>query len=157
MLPTLKKGMRLLVEKVPPADIRPSDIIMYKIGNDIIAHRVIKIISKSGGALTFITKGDNHAYTDCSHISQENLMGIVSSAFNESDPDRDVLIKSALVGSLYVAAGNIVLAVRSRREGVPAILRSIFKYFVGGIFFIFKKFIHAVYMGIYCVQLSGGK
>ena len=152
MLPTLRNGMRLLVEKIPPEDVRPSDIIMYKKGDSIIAHRVIKIIP-DGGASVFITKGDNHAYVDSSYIPREDLMGIVRSAFIDSDPDRDLLVKSRVTGLLYQAAGNMALAVRKRREDVPKILRSILKYFVGGFFFVCKKFIHAVYMGIYHVRL----
>ena len=153
MLPTLRNGMRLLVEKIPPEDVRPSDIIMYKKGDSIIAHRVIKIIP-DGGASVFITKGDNHAYVDSSYIPQGDLLGLVKSAFTDSDPDRDILIKSRVVALLYRAVGNMALTARERRESVPKILRIIFKYFVGGFFFICKKLIHAVYMGIYHVRLQ---
>ena len=156
MLPTLRNGMRLLVEKIPPEDVRPCDIIMYKRGDGIVAHRVIRIIRKDGGRV-FITKGDNHAYVDCSCIPQVYLMGIVRSAFTTGDPDRDILIKSRLIGLMYAAVGNMALFVRSRRLKVPKIFRNIFKYFVGGFFFICKKFIHAVYMGIYHVRLLDGR
>ena len=152
MLPTLRNGMRLLVEKIPPEDVRTCDIIMYKKGDGIVAHRVIKII-RNAGACVFITKGDNHAYVDCSYIPEKDLMGIVRSAFTIGDPDRDILIRTRVTGLLYRAAGNMVLTVRGRRECVPKILRIVLKYFVGGFFFIFKKFIHAVYMGIYHVRL----
>lgn len=152
MLPTLRNGMRLLVEKIPPEDVRPCDIIMYKIGDSVIAHRVIKIIPGVEGSV-FITKGDNHAYVDCSYIPEEDLMGVVRSAFTTGDPDRDILIKSRTIGLLYAAAGNMVLTVRNRRQSVPVVLRIMLKYFVGGFFYICKKFIHAVYMGIYHVRL----
>ena len=152
MLPTLRNGIRLLVEKIPPEDVRVSDIIIYKEGDSVIAHRVIKIIL-SAGRRVFVTKGDNHAYVDCSYVPQGDLMGIVRSAFIVSDLGKDVLIKSRVPGLLYAAAGNMALTVRNKREHVPKILRSIFKYFVGGFFFICKKFIHAVYMGIYHVRL----
>ena len=158
MLPTLRNGMRLLVEKIPPEDVRTCDIIMYKNGGGIVAHRVIKIVPGIGGSV-FITKGDNHAYIDCSYIPEKDLMGIVRSAFTIGDPDpgRDILIKSRVTGLLYAAAGNMVLAVRKRRRGVPIVFRIILKYFVGGFFYICKKFIHAVYMGIYHVRLLGGR
>ena len=152
MLPTLRNGMRLLVEKILPEDVRPCDIIMYKKGGSVVAHRVIKIIPGAGGRV-FITKGDNHAYVDCSYIPEEDLLGMVRSAFTIDDPDRDILIKSGVTGLLYAAAGNMVLTVRNRRQCVPIVLRIILKYFVGGFFFICKKFIHAVYMGIYHVRL----
>ena len=158
MLPTLRNGMRLLVEKIPPEDVRTCDIIMYKMGGGIVAHRVIKIIPRPGpGRLVFVTKGDNHAYVDCSYIPQDGLMGIVKSAFTAGDPDRDILIKSRAIGLLYAVTGNMVLAVRNRRRGVPKILRAILKYFVGGFFYICKKLIHAVYIGIYHVRLLDGR
>ncbi|MCX5667867.1 MAG: signal peptidase I [Candidatus Omnitrophica bacterium] len=156
MLPTLRNGMRLLVEKIPPEDVRPCDIIMYRRDDGIVAHRVIRII-RNAGERVFITKGDNHAYIDCSYIPQVYLMGIVRSAFTAGDPDRDILISSRLTGLLYRAAGNMVLAVRERRRGVPKILRAVLKYFIGGFFFLFKKFIHAVYMGIYYARLFNGR
>ena len=157
MLPTLKQGMQLLVEDISPSSIRPSDIIMYRCGDGIVAHRVIKIISKSGVSLTFVTKGDNHAYIDCSYVPQADIMGIVRAAFTEKYPGRDVLVKSRFVGSLYTAVGNIVLVVRARRDDLPPAVRSVLKYFVGGTFFIFKKFIHIIYMGMYHVKLFSGK
>jgi signal peptidase I len=156
MLPTLRNGMRLLVEKIPPENVRPCDIIMYRKGDCLVAHRVIRII-RNAGRPVFITKGDNHAYVDCSYIPREDLMGIVRSAFTIDDPDRDILIRSRVIGLLYAAAGNMVLAVRERRQRVPKILRATLKYFVGGFFFICKKFIHAVYIGIYHVRLFNGR
>ena len=155
MLPTLQDGMRLLVEKIPPENVRPSDIIMYKRDDGIIAHRVIKIIRNVSGETVFVTKGDNRAYVDPSYIPQGDLMGIVRSAFIAGQPDKDMLVKSRVTGLLYQATGNMVLAVRERRDRVPKILRIVLKYFVGGSFFICKKLIHAVYMGIYYVRLLG--
>jgi signal peptidase I len=175
MLPTLRNGMRLLVEKIPPENVRPCDIIMYRKGDCLVAHRVIRIEKGEKGEkgdsaffclspqekgavpFFFITKGDNHAYVDCSYIPREDLMGIVRSAFTIDDPDKDILIRSRVIGLLYAAAGNMVLAVRERRQRVPKILRATLKYFVGGFFFICKKFIHAVYMGIYHVRLFNGR
>ncbi len=152
MLPTLRNGMRLLIEKIPPEDVRPCDIIIYKRGDGVVAHRVIKIITRAGGPV-FITKGDNHAYVDCSYIPREDLMGVVRSAFTADDPGRDILIKSRVTGLLYAAVGDMVLTVREKRQNVPIAFRMILKYFVGGFFFICKKFIHVLYLGIYHVRL----
>jgi signal peptidase I len=152
MQPTLREGMRLLVEKIPPEDVNPCDIIMYREGDSLVAHRVIGKTRKDN-APVFITKGDNHAYIDPVYVPYKDLMGIVRSAFAADDPGKDILIKSRLTGLMYLGLSNMSLAVRNRRLKVPKILRDILKCFVGGFFFICKKFIHTVYMVIYHVRL----
>ena len=144
MQPTLKEGMLIEVEQINPKEVSTGDIIVYGQSKPLIAHRVVRIHEKEGKK-TFLTKGDNHAYIDAASISEENLIGRVSSAFYENDSQRNVLIKNRLIQALYVIIGNLVLFIRERRDSVPEFIRSIFKIFVGGFFLGFKKAIHLIH------------
>ena len=43
MLPTIKEGEAITVEPVEPSAVRTGDIILYRNGNSVIAHRVVQI------------------------------------------------------------------------------------------------------------------
>ena len=148
MKPTLEEGMQILVEEIEPAGVEPADIILYRNTDSMVVHRVIKIIQERRGRV-FVTKGDNHAYIDSAFIPEENLIGIVRGAFRQEEPEEDILIKSSIIGTLYVIIGNMVLFLRQRRKYVPQSIRRVLRYFIGGFFFLFKKSIHVIYLGIY--------
>ena len=156
MTPTLREGMQILLERTEPDRINPADIIMYRKADRAIVHRVIGIIRKDRTRL-FVTKGDNHAYIDCDYIPESDLIGKVAAAFFENDRETNVLVKSRIVGGLYVALGNMVLYIRRARKYVPSPIRSVFKYFVGSFFFLFKKTTHAIYLGMRYGQLFFGR
>ena len=144
MQPTLKEGMLIEVDNINPQAVRPADIIVYGKGSPLIAHRVVRILKKDKKTL-YLTKGDNHAYRDLTVIPEEDLIGVVRSAFYEKDLKRDILIKNKLIQLLYVIIGNLVFWVRKRRDSIPKFIRSIFKLFVGGFFLGFKKAIHLIH------------
>jgi signal peptidase I len=141
MHPTLKEGMNICAEEVPVSSVRRGDIILYKSGSSLAAHRVIKIL-KEGAKTIFVTKGDNHAYVDADLIPESGLIARVKAAFSESEPGRDVLIKSGLIPFLYVIIGNTIFWIRKNREVIPAFLRNILKPIVGGFSLVLKKTIH---------------
>ena len=147
MMPTIRGGMQILLEKVPPDDIRAADIIMYRKADRAIVHRVVGIALKNQNRL-FVTKGDNHAYISSDCIPEKDLIGRVKGAFFEDDPDTDVLVSNRFVGTLYILLASLTSNTMRIRKHVPAPIRSIFKYFIGAFFFAFKKTIHAVYSGI---------
>ena len=57
MLPLIKGGDSVLVEH-GAAGIRRGDIIVFRYGNDLAAHRVLRIYDDDTGS-TFVTKGDS--------------------------------------------------------------------------------------------------
>lgn len=148
MTPTIREGMQILLEDAGPAEIKPSDIIMYKKADRAIVHRVVGIIRQDQSRL-FVTKGDNHAYSDSDCIPESALIGRVKGAFFESDPKMNVLVRSRFVGIMYVALASLVSNVRRMRKYIPAPVRLMFKHFIGAFFFVFKEAIHAVYLVIY--------
>jgi len=154
MTPALREGMQILVEKAPPEKIKLADIIMYRKATGAVVHRVVGIRRRGNGRV-FVTKGDNHAYIDSDYIPEGDLVGRVSAAYFEREPDIDVLVRSRAVGASYVVLANLASGVMCLRKFIPAPIRNVLKYFAGAFFFLFKKFIHAVYMGIYHVRLLG--
>jgi len=63
MYPTLKPGDIGKVEKCSPQELKVGDIIVFRLNNILIGHRLIKI-SNENDELVFIAKGDNSPTTD---------------------------------------------------------------------------------------------
>ena len=63
MHPTIRHGDVITVEPVEPANLKRGDIILYRLQNGFIAHRLVNIEEKDGCGLTFILRGD--ASTSC--------------------------------------------------------------------------------------------
>jgi signal peptidase I len=130
MLPTLKEGMQIQIERRDPQDIRPADIILYTQKNSLLVHRVISVLRNSG-KIFFITKGDNHFYADTHPIREEDLIGVVSEAFRENNPQENILINSRLVGNLYVILGKLSIFYLRHRKNVPRFIRIPLRHFTG--------------------------
>ncbi len=63
MFPTLRPGDRGLIEKCNPKTLKKGDIVVFRLAQKIIAHRLIKIHSIDK-KIVFITKGDNNSFID---------------------------------------------------------------------------------------------
>jgi signal peptidase I len=152
MRPTLKEGMQILIEKVNPQDVKLADIILYKNGDFLVTHRVIRSI-QDGQKRVFVTKGDNDSYIDVTLISEEDLIGVVQAAFHENNSKTDVLIKNRLIGWLYLIMGNWVFWIGKKGKFIPLFIRQAFKPLVDGFFLVFKKFTHLIYLGLRYEQM----
>ncbi|MGC8953921.1 MAG: signal peptidase I [Desulfurococcus sp.] len=73
MLPTLREGDIVIVQKATPEAIRPGDVIIYSTGGKLIIHRVIKVVIRNG-EYYYVTKGDNNSLPDFMYF--ENNIGI---------------------------------------------------------------------------------
>ena len=58
MHPTIREGEAITVAPARPARMRRGDVILYRVGRGVIAHRVAAIERGPAGALTFIPRGD---------------------------------------------------------------------------------------------------
>lgn len=74
MLPFIKQGDIALVSKTDIGNVRKGDIIVFKIKNDYIAHRLIK---KNMTDLTVITKGDSCKQYD-TPVAFQSVTGKIS-------------------------------------------------------------------------------
>jgi len=78
MMPTVSDGERITVRPVSPSDIKPGDIILYRYPGSIVAHRVVRIEKRNGGAPRFILRGDALGAPD-EPVEVDQVLGKVKS------------------------------------------------------------------------------
>lgn len=76
MNPVYYKGDAIIYKKENPSDIKINDILVYSNNNEIITHRVKRIV-KRGNQLYFQTKGDNNKDADVNLVESSNVLGTV--------------------------------------------------------------------------------
>jgi len=72
MEPTITTGSLLIVRT--NSSISKGDIVTYQKDNEIITHRIDKIISENNSVL-YVTKGDANNTVDSGQIAQSNILG----------------------------------------------------------------------------------
>lgn len=77
MYPTLRPGDKTIVEKCEAAECKRGDIVVFRQGEQLICHRIIKTDFR-WGELSIQTKGDNCVKPD-KPFAAEYLLGIVNS------------------------------------------------------------------------------
>jgi signal peptidase len=76
MHPTIRHGDLITVEPVAPSNLKRGDIILYRLQNGFIAHRIVNIEEQNGFGLTFLLRGD--ASTTCdSPVKMQQILGKV--------------------------------------------------------------------------------
>ncbi len=81
MHPTIQRGDLLIIEPCHPRDLAVGDIILYKDGRRLFAHRIIRIQSpRSGacGATRFVLRGDFRFHPDPPVTASQILGKIIS-------------------------------------------------------------------------------
>jgi signal peptidase len=76
MMPTLEVGDLIIVQGVPPADVKIDDIIIFDApqGSRTI-HRVKEVRTLPNGTIQFKTKGDANPNADPYWIPEQNVQG----------------------------------------------------------------------------------
>lgn len=64
----------VLIEQATAKNIKGGDIVVYSAGEKMVAHRLVKKITKKGKEI-LLTKGDT--FVDCSEISPKDVIGKV--------------------------------------------------------------------------------
>ncbi len=77
MHPTILDGDLITVEPVAPAAVKQGDIILYRLGRGVIAHRLIRIERRNGGVPHFILRGDAPGAPDEPVVVQQVLGKVV--------------------------------------------------------------------------------
>ena len=76
MHPTIRHGDLITVEPAAPSNLKRGDIILYRLQNGFIAHRIVNIEERNSCGLTFILRGD--ASTTCDAlVKSEQVIGKV--------------------------------------------------------------------------------
>jgi hypothetical protein len=76
MLPTIRDGDTLIVEPAAIGQVRVGDIVLYKSGTALIAHRVESIARKSSAAASLRLRGDASESPDAP-VLREQVIGRV--------------------------------------------------------------------------------
>ena len=79
MYPIYKRGDSIIFKKMntdEKTDLKAKDIIVFKIDNNIILHRIENIEYTPSGNRKYITKGDNNNVIDEGYITDDNIIGI---------------------------------------------------------------------------------
>ena len=76
MHPTIRHGDVITVEPFSPVNLKRGDIILYRLQNGFIAHRIVNIEEQNGCGLTFILRGDG-SVSDDAPVNPEQVLGKV--------------------------------------------------------------------------------
>jgi signal peptidase len=76
MHPTIRHGDLITVEPVAPSNLKRGDIILYRLQNSCIAHRIVNIEEQIGCGLTLILRGDASITCDAP-VKPEQVLGKV--------------------------------------------------------------------------------
>ena len=72
MVPLIQPGDSVLISKAAAEQIRPGDVVIFRRGEDMIVHRVLKKLRSDDGLL-FLEKGDNSGV--CRTFGTEDVIG----------------------------------------------------------------------------------
>jgi len=78
MYPTIKEDETITVQPVAPSGIKMGDIILYRLEEVVIAHRVVRIERGEDGGSRFILRGDASGTLDESVEPAQVLGKVVS-------------------------------------------------------------------------------
>ncbi len=117
MLPFVRGGARLTVEGVDPRVLRVGDIIVYRVGNRLLAHRIVRV-ERSGPHPSVHARGDFFSGRP-EEVLPEQILGLVVQVTSGT---RTMDLRSNLwrtLGLVWIAATPVSqalvrLAVRAR-------------------------------------------
>jgi signal peptidase len=78
MYPTIRENEAITVEPVTPQDVKVGDIILFRSGESVVAHRVMRIEKVEGKASRFILREDTWGTLD-EPVEAEQILGKVVS------------------------------------------------------------------------------
>jgi hypothetical protein len=78
MYPTIRENEAITVEPVAPPDVKVGDIILYRSGESVVAHRVMRIERGKSDTLRFILREDTWGTLD-QPVAAEQILGKVVS------------------------------------------------------------------------------
>jgi signal peptidase I len=78
MYPTIRENEAITVEPVAPQDVKVGDIILFRSGESVVAHRVVRIERGKGETLRFILREDTLGTLDQPVVAEQILGKVVS-------------------------------------------------------------------------------
>ncbi len=80
MVPTYSRGDVVIYSKPNQKELENLDlynIIVYRLDDIIVAHRIVEIEKSNNGEILYITKGDNNPTNDNKKVKGEEIIGVV--------------------------------------------------------------------------------
>ncbi len=105
MWPFLKTRERVVVKKVAAGSLKVGDIILYRGKNQIVCHRLVKIIKNRGGYLLY-ARGDN-SLRSTEPVAEELLVGKVIGVLRNGHIISLAGKRSNFVNQLIVVVGPL--------------------------------------------------
>jgi signal peptidase I len=116
MLPVLQEGDFLLVDHTLQ-NVKPGHILVYRRGEDLIAHRIYRIQSSSDGRPIFLTKGDNSIQADKPVMNSE-IIGTATAVYRKESCHSCHHPLMKLIGFVIAVMTRWEVSVFKRSQGV---------------------------------------
>jgi len=114
MRPFLMGGEKLIVKRTPLFDLRLGDLILYRISDQLICHRLIKK-TKVGGRWFLYIRPDA-SLTLCDLVSEEMFMGRVIGVIKNNKEIGFDGIRQRVINRIIVIAGPLAIFMVRIRE-----------------------------------------
>lgn len=77
MVPAMKIGDIVIVKKIPGAEVKKGDVIMFPLGNMKVTHRVVAVEEDENSRRMFVTRGDANQSADSDPVNEKAVIGKV--------------------------------------------------------------------------------
>ena len=117
MHPTIREGEAITVAPARPAGINRGDVILYRVGQGVIAHRVARVAQRPDGALVFSPRGDAAQGRD-DPVEEGAVLGRVVAVERGGRTLNPAWSGARALAVAWAAAARLVGWLRARPHGV---------------------------------------
>jgi len=103
MFPVIKHNELMTVEPAAPSNLKRGDIILYRLGRGVIAHRVIRLERRKKNEPSFILRGDASTASDYP-VKAKQILGRVVSIQRAGRSINPYSRKTIMLGVVYAWA-----------------------------------------------------
>jgi hypothetical protein len=103
MVPIIRSGGLIQVDPVPPEGLLLRDIVVYRQGDQVVAHRLVAK-QQQGGKLRLFTRGDAFSCQSLEEVSPEQVLGRVTAVRSRRGREMRIDAGWGRVLSLVLAA-----------------------------------------------------
>lgn len=105
MWPFLKPGDKLIVEKISASSLSAGDVILYKLNNQVVCHRLIKKI-KTSGSCVLSCRGDGSVFAS-ERVDGQMLLGRVMGVVDGGKVINITSLPRRFLNKIMLAAGPL--------------------------------------------------
>jgi signal peptidase I len=116
MRPTIREGEAITVAPVQPAEIRRGDVILYRVGRGVIAHRVTRVAQRPDGTLVFVPRGDASQSRD-DPVEGTAILGRVVTVVRNGRALNPAALRARALAVSWAGAARLLRLLRGRLRG----------------------------------------